>query len=115
MAVTVATVIGNMCLSRRQKADSIPFRSSIWTLASLTHFAAQKPDRITAIQSVINVSRTEAGLQIAVTTNPYAEMSRMSNQRKYEFVSDIFHMRSFWGGHGKISPRTCFIQEGMIC
>jgi hypothetical protein len=41
-------------------------------------------------------------------------MSRMSNQRKAEFVSDIFRMRSFWGGHGEISLKTCFIQVGMI-
>jgi hypothetical protein len=39
----------------------------------------------------------------------------MSNQQKAEFVGDIFHTRSFWGSHGKISPKTCFIQEGMIC
>jgi hypothetical protein len=59
--------------------------------------------------------RTKAGLQIAVTTEPYIEMSHMSNQRKAEFVDNIFHMRSFWGGHGKILRKTCFIQVGMIC
>jgi hypothetical protein len=42
-------------------------------------------------------------------------MSRMSNQQKAEFVSDIFRMRSFWKGHGEISPKTNFIQIGMIC
>jgi hypothetical protein len=60
------------------------------------------------------MSRTEAELQIAVTTKPYAEMSLISNHRKAEFVSDIFHMQRFWGGHGEISPKTCFIQVGMI-
>jgi hypothetical protein len=68
-----------------------------------------------AIRSILNVFRTRAGLQNAVTTEPYAKMSHMSNQRKAEFVGDIFCMRSFWGGHGDISPRTYFIQEGMIC
>jgi hypothetical protein len=61
------------------------------------------------------MSRTKAGFQNAVTNELYIKMSRMSNQWKEEFVGDIFHMRSFWGGHDKISPRTCFIQEGMIC
>jgi hypothetical protein len=61
------------------------------------------------------VSRTEAGLQIAVMTKPYVEMSHLSSQQKDEFIGDIFHMRRFWGGHGKILPKTCFIQEGMIC
>jgi hypothetical protein len=92
MAITIATVIGNICLSRRWKADSISFRSCIWTLASLTHHMAQKPDRTGTIQSVHNMSRTKAGLQNAVMTEPYIEMSHMSNQRKAEFVSDIFHM-----------------------
>jgi hypothetical protein len=68
-----------------------------------------------AIQSVLNVFRTEAEIQNAVTTKPYVEMSHMSNQRKDEFVGDIFHMRSCWGGHGEILPKTCFIQVGMIC
>jgi hypothetical protein len=76
---------------------------------------AQKPDQATAVQSVHNMSRTKAGLQIAVTTKPYIKMSRMSNQQKAEFVGDIFCKQSFWGGHGEISPKTCFIQVGMIC
>jgi hypothetical protein len=42
-------------------------------------------------------------------------MSRMSNHQKAESVSNIFRMRSFWGGHGKILPKTCFLQVGMIC
>jgi hypothetical protein len=79
MAITVATVIGNVCLSRRRKADSISFRSCIRTLASLTRLMTQKPDQTTAVQSVHNVSRTKAGLQIAVTIEPYIEMSLMSN------------------------------------
>jgi hypothetical protein len=91
------------------------FLVCIQTLASLTHLMTQKPDWATAIQSVHNVSRTKVGLQNAVTTEPYIKMSRMSNQRKAEFVGDIFHMRSFWGGHGEIPPKTCFIQVGMLC
>jgi hypothetical protein len=92
MAVTVATVIGNVCLSRSRKDDSISFISCIQTLASLTHLVAQKPDRTTAIQSVHNIFRTKAGVQNAVTTEPYIEMSRMRNQWKAEFVGDIFYM-----------------------
>jgi hypothetical protein len=115
MAITVATVIVNVCLSRRRKSDSISFRSCIRTLASLTHLVAQKSDRTIAIQSVHNVSRTKAGLQNAVTTELYIEMSHMSNQRKAEFVGEFFCMRCFCGGHREISPRTYFIQEGMIC
>jgi hypothetical protein len=61
------------------------------------------------------VSETKAGLQNAVTTKPYIEMSHMSNQRKVEFIGKIFCMQSFWGGHGKIPPKTCFIQVAMVC
>jgi hypothetical protein len=39
----------------------------------------------------------------------------MSNQKKDEFVGDIFCIRYFWGDHGEISPKTGFIQEGAIC
>jgi hypothetical protein len=74
-------VIKNVCLSRRQKADSIYFRSCIQTLACLTDLVAQKPDRTAAIQSVHNVFRIRVRIQNAVTTEPYAETSRMSNQR----------------------------------
>jgi hypothetical protein len=81
-----------VCWSRRQKADSIYFRSCLRTLASLTQLLAQKPDRTNAIRSVLNVFRTRVGLQNAVTTEPYAEMSRMSNQRKAEFVGNTFSM-----------------------
>jgi hypothetical protein len=60
------------------------------------------------------MSRTEAELQIAVTTKPYAKMSCMSNQWKAEFTNDSFRMQRFWGGLDKISPKTSFIQVGMI-
>jgi hypothetical protein len=60
------------------------------TLASLTHLMAQKPDRTNAIRSVLNVFRTRAGHQNALTTEPYAKMSPMSNQQKAEFVGDTF-------------------------
>jgi hypothetical protein len=51
---------------------------------------AQKPNRATAVESVHNVSRTKAGIQITITTEPYIEMSHMSNQWKAEFVGNIF-------------------------
>jgi hypothetical protein len=66
-------------------------------------------------QSVQNLSSTETWLQKSVVTKPYVETSHMSNQLKSEFVDDIFPIQSFWGGHGKISPKTWFIQDGAIC
>jgi hypothetical protein len=94
MAITVATIIKNVCLSRHRKADLISFRSCIQTLACLTHFVALKLDQTPTVQSVHNVSRTKSGIRNAVTAKPYVEMSRMSNQRKAEFVGDIFRMQS---------------------
>jgi hypothetical protein len=44
MAVTVAAVIKNVCLSRRWKAELVIFRFCIQTPASLTHLVAEKPD-----------------------------------------------------------------------
>jgi Na+/melibiose symporter-like transporter len=103
MAINVATVIRNVCLSRRHKADSISIRRCIRTLASLTHHIAQKPDRATAVQTAHNVSRTKAGIQIAVTTKPYIEMSCMSNQRKDEFIVTLF----VCGVSGKVMVKFC--------
>jgi hypothetical protein len=83
-------------MSRHRKAYSISFRSCIQTLASLTtHLVAQKPDRTAAIQSVHNMFRTRVRLQNAITMEPYAEMSHMSNQRKAEIIGDLFRMQSF--------------------
>jgi hypothetical protein len=117
-------VIKNMCLTRLQsnlsitcpelksnlsityrKADLVSFRSRIQTLASLTHFVALKLDQTPAVQSIHNLSRTEAGLQNAIATKPYSETGRISNQQKAEFVGNIFHIRSFCGGHGEILPK----------
>jgi hypothetical protein len=92
MAVAIATVIKNVCLSRHRKADLISVRNCIRTLASLTHLTASKPDRTTTIQSVQIVFRTKEGFQNAVTTEPFVKMSRMSHQRKTEFIGDIFCM-----------------------
>jgi hypothetical protein len=95
MAITVATAIKNVCLSMHQKADIVIFGSCIKTLVSLAHFLAQKPDQTHAVQSVHNLSRTEAGLQNAITAKPYAETSHMSNQQKAEFVGDVVRIQSF--------------------
>jgi hypothetical protein len=92
MARTVVTVIENVCLSRRWKADIVFFRSCIQTLASLTHLVAQKPDQTPAVQSVHSLSRTKTRLQHAVATKPYVKTDCLSNHQKSEFVGNIFHI-----------------------
>jgi hypothetical protein len=87
-------------LSRRQKADIVIFGSCIQTLASLTHFLAQKHDQTPAVQSGHNMSSTEAGIQNAVAAKPYAKTGRVSNQKKAEFLGNIVHIQSLWGSHG---------------
>jgi hypothetical protein len=52
------------------------------------------------------MSRTEAEFQIAVSTKPYAKMSRKSNQQKSEFVKSNFGIQRFWGGNGEISSKS---------
>jgi hypothetical protein len=39
----------------------------------------------------------------------------MDNQQKAKFVSDNFGIQCFWGGHGKISPRTRLMTKGTAC
>jgi hypothetical protein len=115
MAVTIATVIKNVCLSRHWKAELVIFRTSIQTPASFTHHVAQKPDQTPVYQSVQNLPRTGTWIQNAIATKPYVKTGRMSNQKKAEFVDDIFHIWSFWRGHGEISPKTWFMHEGTMC
>jgi hypothetical protein len=76
MTITVATVIGNVCLTR----------SGIHILATLTHLVVVKPDRTPAVKSVHHLSRAETRHQNAVATKPYVEMCPTSNQQKAEFV-----------------------------
>jgi hypothetical protein len=102
-------VIKNVRLNRHRKADLVYLRSGIHTLATLTYLVSQKPDRTHAVQSVDNLSRTETRIQNAIVTKPYVEMGCISNQRKAEFVRNIFRIRSFCGGHGKFLPNTCFM------
>jgi hypothetical protein len=59
MAIPVATVIRNVCLSRHQKTDLESSGIGIQTLASLKHLVVQKPDQLPAVQSVHKMSRTE--------------------------------------------------------
>jgi hypothetical protein len=115
MAVTVATVIKNLCWNRRQNANLESSRIGIQTLASLTHLVAQKHDQIPAVQSVHNLSRTETELQGTVATKPYVETSCISNHQKAKFVGDVFHIRCFWGRSWRNFTKTCFIQECMMC
>jgi hypothetical protein len=59
MAVTIAAVIKNVCLSRHQKSELITLRTGIQTLASFTHLVAQKSDQSPHTQSVQNLPRIE--------------------------------------------------------
>jgi hypothetical protein len=105
--ITIAAVIKNVCLSRRWKAEFIIYRTGIQTPASFTHLVAQKPDQALVYP--------KTGLQNSVATKPYVKAGHMSKQQKSEFVDDIFHIQSFWGGHDEISSKTWFIHEGAIC
>jgi hypothetical protein len=39
----------------------------------------------------------------------------MSNQQKAEFVNGNFCIQSFYGGHGKISPKSRLKPKGRVC
>jgi hypothetical protein len=55
MVITVATVIGNVCLSRHRKADLESSKICILTLVSLTHLVVQKPDQTPTAQHLKSV------------------------------------------------------------
>jgi hypothetical protein len=54
-------------------------------------------------------------LQKSIVTKLYVEIGHISNQQKAEFVDDIFHIQSFWGGRGNILPKSLFMPEGQVC
>jgi hypothetical protein len=60
MAVTVAPVMKNVCLSRRQKAELVTSKMGVQTPTSFTHLLTQKSDQAPVYQSMHNLSRTEA-------------------------------------------------------
>jgi hypothetical protein len=39
----------------------------------------------------------------------------MSNQWKTEFVNSDFGIQSFWGGYGKILPKSWLMPKGIVC
>jgi hypothetical protein len=39
----------------------------------------------------------------------------MGNRREAVLINGIFHMQSFWKGHGKILPKSRFMPEGQVC
>jgi hypothetical protein len=102
----------NVCLSRHRKADLVSFRCCIQTLASLTLLVPQKPEQTSVYPGCPGYGRWCAqGLQKSVAIKPYVKTSHMSNQRKVEFVGDIFRLWSFWGGHGKISEKPILYRK----
>jgi hypothetical protein len=58
LAVTVAAVIENVYLSRRQKAELVTYSFCIQTPACFALFVAQKPDQTLVSQSVQNLPGT---------------------------------------------------------
>jgi hypothetical protein len=53
-------------------------------------------------QYVQNLIHTETRLQKSLETKPCVQIGHMSNQHKAEFINNIFHIQSFWGGHSVI-------------
>jgi hypothetical protein len=70
MAVTIAVVIKNVCLSRCRKAELAIFRTDIQTSANFTHLVAQKPDQEPFTQSVQNLLEEEPDFKMPLQPNP---------------------------------------------
>jgi hypothetical protein len=54
-------------------------------------------------------------LQKSVATKPCVKIGCMSNQWEPMFVSGVFRIQCFWGGHGEISPNFLFVPKGQVC
>jgi hypothetical protein len=81
------------CLSRRQNAECVTYKTCIQTPASFAHLVAQKPDKHLYTQSVQNLISTETWFQKSITTKSYVK----TGQQKAEFINDSFHIQSLQG------------------
>ncbi len=115
MAVIIAMVIRNMCLSRRQKADLVSSQICFQTLVTLTHLRPQDLRIPFLHQYIQNHFSTVTWLQKSVAVKPYVETSRMGNQQKAEFINRSFWIQNFWGRHGKFSSKSWFRPKGPVC
>jgi hypothetical protein len=90
MALTVAAVIENVCLSRHRRAEFVTLRICMQTPACFAHLVAQKPDQAPVYPVCPEPDRHWTWLQNSITTKPYVETGRMSKKKKAEFIGDIF-------------------------
>jgi hypothetical protein len=104
-----------VCLSWRRKAQFVPPDFVFWPLQVSPILWPKNMTKNLYTQSVHNLCSTKTWFQKSIATKLYVETDRMSYQQKSEFVGDIFCIQSFWGGHGKISPKTWFILDGAFC
>jgi hypothetical protein len=94
MVVTISVVTKNMHMSRRWKAEVVAYRICIQPSPRLTHLMPLKPDRL-PVCLVYQVFSTLSRLQKPAAIEPCIGISRMSNQRKAEFVNGNFCIQSF--------------------
>jgi hypothetical protein len=97
MAITVAEVAKNVCMSRHWKSNHVGFRTRGQTPASFTLLVAQRPDRppVCPVYPEFDQHRNLT-LRVCNDQTLCVEIGRMSNRREAEFVCSIFCMQSFW-------------------
>jgi hypothetical protein len=105
MALTVAAVAKNVCMSRRWKADHVGFRTHVQTLACFVPLVALKADW-SPVCPVCPEYDQHCYLNSKVCSDQCVRTGHISNQQKAEFIKGIFCIQSFWGGHGEILQKT---------
>jgi hypothetical protein len=102
MAVTIAMVTKNVCMSRRWKAEHVGCRIHVQTSPEFALLVALNLRIRLYVQSVQKIFSILSCLQKPVAVKPCIRIDRMSNQRKSELINDNFGIQSFWGGRGEI-------------
>jgi hypothetical protein len=102
MAVTIAMVSKNMCMTRRWKDKHVGCRIRVQTSPEFALLVALNLRIRLYGQSVQKMFSILSCLQKPIAVKPRIGIHRMSNQRKAELVNGKFGIQSFWGGRGKI-------------
>jgi hypothetical protein len=102
MAITVAAVIENVCMSRHFKAEFVAYGTRLQPLPRFTHLLPLNADCSSicpeSVQHLIQISKFRSYQTIGI--------GHISNQWKAEFITGKFHVQSFWGGHGNFLPNS---------
>jgi hypothetical protein len=107
-------VSGNVCMSRRWKAEQVTYGSHVQTPARFMHLVLLKPNHLLVWPVCPEVFSTLSCLQKSIAIKPCIGIDRISNQWKDELVNGNFGIQSFLRGHGEILSKPWLMPKSRV-